>query len=169
MKTLRAESRSLLQAPFGKLFSGPSLPPLAGARFLIAVGDATAFALLESGITPNVSIVDGLAQRKPIAQSMRERIRAAYSNQMSASNPAGHLSDEAEAAVKEAIAHAQKSKKPVLLEISGEEDLLFLPALLAAPEGSVILYGQPNVGMVEVVANEKEKQKIREILAEAFD
>jgi uncharacterized protein (UPF0218 family) len=35
-----------------------------------------------------------------------------------------------------------------LIMVEGEEDLLGFPAMLLAPIGSVLLYGQPGVGIV---------------------
>ena len=38
--------------------------------------------------------------------------------------------------------------------VKGEEDLAVLPCLLIAPEDAVILYGQPNEGLVFVNVSE---------------
>ena len=74
-------------------------------------------------------------------------------------NEAGTISEEAVEAIKRAI----KDKESVRIEVEGEEDLLGLPAMLYAPDGWYVLYGQPNEGLVAVEVNEKSKA-----LAEKF-
>ncbi len=170
MKTLREAYRPKLQQPFGSLLPPAALSSaLANASFIICVGDATTFALIEQGIIPDVAIVDGQAQRKPIAETMRSRISSSYALTLHARNPAGHLSKEAEETVALALKNARETHSCVLIEIEGEEDLLFLPALLHAPEGAFVLYGQPHQGMVMVKATLSSKNAIAELIAHAFE
>ena len=44
--------------------------------------------------------------------------------------------------------------------VDGEEDLATLPAILYAPLGSVVIYGQPNEGSVLVNVTSEMKLKI---------
>ena len=39
---------------------------------------------------------------------------------------------------------------PVRITVFGEEDLLVLPVCIHAPDNSIVLYGQPNEGLVLV-------------------
>jgi len=48
--------------------------------------------------------------------------------------------------------------------IKGEEDLLTLPAILLAPLGAIVIYGQKDVGAVVVEVTEEIKQKISNII-----
>jgi hypothetical protein len=51
-----------------------------------------------------------------------------------------------------------------LIFVEGEEDLMGFPAVLLAPEGSVMLYGQPDVGIVWVPVNKQNIALAREYL-----
>jgi len=56
---------------------------------------------------------------------------------------------------------ASHPEEKLVLAISGEEDLLALPAIAYAPVGAVVYYGQPGKGVVEVVITaEKRNQAI---------
>ena len=48
--------------------------------------------------------------------------------------------------------------------VKGEEDLLVLPVVLFAPEKSVVIYGQPNEGLVIVKVNEEIRNKAKSIM-----
>jgi len=49
--------------------------------------------------------------------------------------------------------------------VEGEEDLLTIVAVLCAPEGSVVLYGQPGEGAVLIEVNRAAKKAFRELVA----
>jgi hypothetical protein len=49
--------------------------------------------------------------------------------------------------------------------VEGEEDLLALVAISVAPEGSLVVYGQPNEGIVLVNVTSQKKREIADILA----
>ena len=48
--------------------------------------------------------------------------------------------------------------------IEGEEDLLTIPAVMEAPLGAVVFYGQPLEGVVAVRVDEESKAGARAIL-----
>jgi hypothetical protein len=50
--------------------------------------------------------------------------------------------------------------------VSGEEDLLTLPAVLLAKNGSRVFYGQPGKGMVLIEVNAKTKKKVKKLVDE---
>ena len=45
---------------------------------------------------------------------------------------------------------AFKLTKPVRIIVNGEEDLLTVPACIYSPDNHMLLYGQPNEGIVSV-------------------
>ena len=49
--------------------------------------------------------------------------------------------------------------------VDGEEDLLALVAISVAPDGSLVVYGQPNEGLVLVPVTSQKKKEIADILA----
>ena len=53
-----------------------------------------------------------------------------------------------------------------LILVEGEEDLMGFPAVLLAPDNSVVLYGQPNVGIVWVPVHKENKKLARSLLKE---
>jgi uncharacterized protein (UPF0218 family) len=50
--------------------------------------------------------------------------------------------------------------------VDGEEDLMGFPAVLLAPNGSTVLYGQPDVGIVWIPVNDQTKKITRDLLEE---
>ena len=52
----------------------------------------------------------------------------------------------------------------VKIVVEGEEDLATLPAILYAPLGSVVVYGQPNEGSVLVDVTPERKLHIEEFM-----
>ena len=49
--------------------------------------------------------------------------------------------------------------------VDGEEDLLVLPVLEYAPIGSILYYGQPGKGIVEVVVTNTVKKEAKNLLS----
>ncbi len=75
-------------------------------------------------------------------------------------NPPGTITEEAITAIREAL----ESDKHVHVIVDGEEDLLTLIAVLYAPERSLVVYGQPNEGIVIVKVTPEKKADAAEIL-----
>jgi len=48
--------------------------------------------------------------------------------------------------------------------VNGEEDLLVLPACIFAPENAIVLYGQPNEGLVIVKITPEIRNKAQSLL-----
>lgn len=93
-------------------------------------------------------------------------------------NPPGHITKELVGAVKNAYLRIVKDDKQRIIKVEGEEDLAGLPAILLAPLGSVILYGQPafvhsayglrrgkpGSGVVMVEVTEAKKQELLSLI-----
>ena len=45
---------------------------------------------------------------------------------------------------------------PVRITVNGEEDLLVLPVCIHAPDNAIVMYGQPNEGLVLVEITDTE-------------
>ena len=75
-------------------------------------------------------------------------------------NPAGTITDEAYQTVGKAVNFPGRTK----VLVDGEEDLLTLVAVLSAPDGSIVVYGQPRTGIVIVSVSEDTKKKFRKIV-----
>ena len=122
---------------------------------LIAVGDRVSRNIIEKGIPLDVAVVDNKVMRRPARP-----ITAEMDKTYRLSNPPGTLTDEAWQVVGEAIRFDGRVK--VLVE--GEEDLLTLVAVLSAPPGSLVVYGQPRSGIVVVRVTEETRKKFRGIV-----
>jgi GTP-dependent dephospho-CoA kinase len=156
MLILPEEHRRLFKEPFGILYPTIEevLPNLkTGAVY--AVGDVVTHNLQKNGIIPAVAIVDGYTMRSP-CRKMPEMT----ANRIRVKNPAGCLTDDLMHALDQAVAHP-----PVTIMVDGEEDLAVIPMVIAAPLGSIVLYGQPHEGVVLRTVTRNAKQTAREYLS----
>jgi GTP-dependent dephospho-CoA kinase len=161
-RILTPSLRRKLKKPLGRLFPAVDvrgeefLALVTGSSFVVTVGDRVTETLQETtGRSPDVFVVDGMERR-----SAREIPRIAHGSTIEAKNPAGRITKAALGAMKRAFA----GEKPVMVLIDGEEDLLTVPAVIEAPLGAVVFYGQPLEGVVAVKVDEKSKASAREIL-----
>jgi uncharacterized protein (UPF0218 family) len=139
MLTLPEEHRSLFKEPFGVLYSSlDDILPLIEGKTLYAVGDVVTHNLQKRNINPAVAVIDGHTMRSPCS-----RMPVIHGESVIVKNPAGALTDELIHALGKAV-----NNPPVTIVVEGEEDLAVIPLVIAAPEGSVILYGQPYKGIV---------------------
>jgi uncharacterized protein (UPF0218 family)/phosphopantetheine adenylyltransferase len=155
--------RTDLKAPKGDVYDKKDGPPEERVvkrireeipKSVIAVGDVTAATLIHQGYIPDVSIVDGITKRGVYEEKLSgEREYSFY-------NPAAVLYPEAWSTIDTAIHDKQKS----LVTVDGEEDLMGFPGVLLAPNGSVMLYGQPDVGIVWVPVDKANKALGRSLL-----
>jgi len=122
---------------------------------IIAVGDFTAKTLVDAGIPADLYIVDNRVMRTAI-----EPVQIQVNRSVKVSNPRGEISAEAWDAVDEAL----RAALPARIVVDGEEDLLALPAVVCAPEGSVVLYGQPGQGVVVVRVDEEKRREIMRLM-----
>jgi hypothetical protein len=138
-RRLPEAERASLKRPFGEVFPGiRALLPRIRGKTVYAVGDVVTHNLLREGITPRVAIIDGHTMRAPCTRVPDIPVR-----RILARNPPGTISDDLVRAIRDALA-----RPPAVIFVEGEEDLAVLPLVLAAPEGAVVLYGQPGEGVV---------------------
>ncbi|MFB6308028.1 MAG: GTP-dependent dephospho-CoA kinase family protein [Haloarculaceae archaeon] len=155
--------RSELKAPLGPVFTdAETLLADAGAP-IVTVGDIVTYHLLEAGHTPAVALTDGRTERTAVDDDVRQAI-GGFDRRVTVENPPGTLTD----ALLEALADAVAGADRTLIAVDGEEDLATLPAILAAPAGASVVYGQPGDGMVLVTCDEHAKTRARELI-EAMD
>ena len=123
---------------------------------VITIGDATSELLIKMGLIPFLQIVDGKEKRHdrelPVNDSIVTNLYCV--------NPPGELTQQSIDTVKKSF----NSKPPIRILVDGEEDLLVLPACLFSPENSVVMYGQPNEGLVIVRITNEIREKIQKIV-----
>jgi GTP-dependent dephospho-CoA kinase len=153
--------RANLKKPFGLLLKDFEVTKdgiiknIGTNSFLITVGDATTERMLKLGITPSLQIVDSLEKREK-----RKLPEGETKTILNCNNPPGEITDDSMDAIKKAF----RMDAPVRIIVNGEEDLLVLPAVLFAPENSIVMYGQPNEGLIIIKINEDKRNKAKEIM-----
>lgn len=160
MRRLPEEHRNAFRTPYGRLY-----PSIEEARvclqrgIILSVGDVVTHNLVAAGLYPTVAVVDGFTARHvPVPPP---RIPGARILQVQ--NPAGCLTDDLALAVREAL-----RSPPTLIVVNGEEDLAVVPLALAAPDGAVLVYGQPGEGVV-VSRIDAEQRRLATLLYELFE
>ncbi|VTT86429.1 UPF0218 protein MJ0395 [Halorubrum sp. DM2] len=126
---------------------------------LIAVGDVVTYHLREAGRVPDVALVDGKTEREAVREEIATALAGTEERRTTVENPAAALST----ALFDALSGALAAADPVTIEVVGEEDLAALPAMLAAPLGSTVVYGQPGEGMVRVAVTPETRRRAKEL------
>ena len=123
---------------------------------IISVGDAVSESLIKKDVFPNVFIVDNKIMRKSVTPLSAKADETRYIK-----NPPSTLTEEALRVIQEVL---KENKRRIKIVVDGEEDLLTLPAVLYAPENSLVVYGQPGRGIVVVKVTKKEKERVRQVM-----
>jgi hypothetical protein len=161
---LPVEMRGELKEPMGPIFTdAEQLLAESGDGPLIAVGDVVTYHFERAGVTPDVAVVDGLTKREEVEDRVAEGVArlGGEAREVHVENPAGAISREMIDALREALADPE----PTVIVVEGEEDLVTLPAILAAPLGANAVYGQPNEGMVLAEVTEEAKAEMRDLVS----
>jgi GTP-dependent dephospho-CoA kinase len=156
MLRLPENKRHLFKSPFGKLFPEISdVLPFIRGHPVYTVGDVVTHRLIQHGIIPDVAIIDGYSMRVPC-----QRGPEGFDRCIRVRNPPGTITDELIRELDSAVSHP-----PVLIYVEGEEDLAVIPLVIAAPEGVMILYGQPHEGVVLRTVDTAAKNEARSLLS----
>ena len=154
--------RDQLKNPLGNLIrdNDPNkeniIKEISAESVLITVGDRTTENMLQLGLKPQIQIIDGLEKRNQRLVPTDDTINTSFS----CKNPPGEITEESIQVIQKAF----PSKPPVRITVDGEEDLLVLPVCVFAPENSVVMYGQPNEGLVVVDITPEIQAKVQKIL-----
>jgi len=152
--------RSSLKKPLGTLLTGDApaayreiarLVSRKNPPRVIFVGDAVSRNAVKLDIRRDVLIIDNKEKRTRVkslttVQKRTYRVR----------NEPGTIGSDAWAAVDDAIENGD-----ALMIVDGEEDLLTLVAMATAPPGSLVIYGQPNEGLVLIEVNAEARKRAR--------
>jgi hypothetical protein len=123
---------------------------------IITVGDKTTENIISLGIRPQIQIIDGLEKRNQRDIPLDDKINTV----LTCKNPPGEITQESIQTIQKAFS----SDPPIRIIVDGEEDLLVIPVCIAAPENSVVMYGQPNEGLVIVHVTPEIREKVQKIL-----
>ena len=160
--------RVVLKDPLGKLVPNEErtrsrLDQLI-SKPLVVVGDVSATVMSKMGYVPDLILVDNHTKRgKEIPTLIVSPTRI-----IKVVNPAGMLGGELFQAMEEAVRAIGigEVEGTILIEVEGEEDLSTLAAIKILPEGSTVVYGQPDAGLVVVNVDDETKKRIDEMLQE---
>lgn len=122
---------------------------------IITVGDRTTEKMINFDLIPSLQIIDGLEKREK-----REPPKLEHAIELTVDNPAAEITSESISMIKKAFT----LQSPVRLFVNGEEDLLVLPVCIHAPENAVVLYGQPNEGLVIVQITPEIRNRVQTLL-----
>ena len=154
--------RDQLKNPLGILISDNDpnkeniIKKISAESIIITVGDRTTENMLQLGLKPQIQIIDGLEKRSECAVPADDIINT----KLSCKNPPGEITEESIQVIQKAFS----SEPPVRITVDGEEDLLVIPVCIHAPENSVVMYGQPNEGLVIVTITPEIRAKVQKIL-----
>jgi len=154
--------RDQLKNPLGNLIKDNDIDKeniikeISAESVLITVGDRTTENMLKLGLKPQIQIIDGLEKRNQRLVPKDDTINT----NLSCKNPPGEITEESTQVIQKAFS----CESPVRITVDGEEDLLVLPVCMSAPENSVVMYGQPNEGLVLVHVTPEIQAKVQKIL-----
>jgi cytidyltransferase-like protein len=152
--------RWALAQPLGAIVADLDISRLQKIPCLVTVGDVTSKRILDAGISPSLMVVDNQVERKPSTLFTNHTFDPHTYVAHVKSGP-GFISDVALTILRE---WGDEPQKKIVLIVEGEEDLLALPAVLYAPIGAVVLYGQPGKGLVHVEVTSELKTKVKRLL-----
>lgn len=150
--------RDELKEPLGILLKDTTKENIAKhipkSSYIITVGDATTEKILAHGFTTSLQIVDGYEKRgKRIPPQSN-------ATKLYCDNPAAQITQQSIDLIRQAFS----SKPPIQILVNGEEDLLVIPVCIYAPQNSVVMYGQPNEGLVIVQITQEIRNKTKNLL-----
>ena len=157
-ETLREE----LKTPLGELIKDSNsdkeriIKKTYSEKIVVTVGDATTDLLLKMGLIPFLQIVDGREKRHDRKLPSDDSIIT----NLHCNTPAGEITQQSIDTIKKSLT----SDPPTRIIVDGEEDLLVIPACIFAPKNCVVMYGQPNEGLVIVRITNEIREKIQKIV-----
>lgn len=152
-----------LKKPLGELQADfREIKRLSTGHRIISIGDICTLGILAMGIRPHLAVFDYRYMRNDLDPGLISILKFHFKNPKKYQNKAGTLSDEIIRDAKGLI----EEGGAVLIE--GEEDLTALAFIKSAGEKDIIIYGQPEKGIVIVVPGKEIKKKIDELLSLSF-
>jgi len=148
--------RDELREPLGPIIQDEDLPEHVEGKILAVIGDVAALHVVKAGFRPKLVAVDFQTQRSD-DEVQESEVRLIGDECIKVVNPPARITRD----LWDAIERAYGMEGIVRIEVDGEEDLAFIPCVLVAPEGSKVIYGMPNRGMVVVTVDDTSRQRVR--------
>lgn len=154
------EHRAAFKDPLGPIYTDPEEVLEAINGPLITVGDVVSYHFERIGHVPDVAIVDGRTKRTAVDPEIEAVLAESTADRLHATNPAGTLTDS----LIRAITIAIERTEPTQVVVDGEEDLATVPAVVLAPKGTAVVYGQPEEGMVLIGVTSQTRERAHSLL-----
>jgi cytidyltransferase-like protein len=164
---LPLDKRRLFQQPFGHLYPDDSVLKHLPAERLISVGDVVTRNCLQAAIFPKIALLDLYVQRHKSIVALENIGFKGDEITLFADNAPGHLDSSLITTLQKAI-DSLPSLHNITILVNGEEDLAVLPLVLLLPLSWVVVYGQPDMGVVVLKITLAAKQKAKKLL-ETFE
>lgn len=156
---LTETSRAFFSKLHGKIVSVPHNDHK--SMYRCVVGDTSFETFLNNNWTYSIGVVDFKKRR----QEYQPSSEILTTIDRTVSNPAGGITTELVTVLGQSIEHCLENPvAKTVIKVNGEEDLAAVVAVLLLPLGSSVYYGQPNMGMVEVIVTEDLKKKFYNVL-----
>jgi uncharacterized protein (UPF0218 family) len=152
------KSREFFKEPLGTDIKEKELKVIDGKSKMITVGDVVSLTVVKHGIIPDISIYDGMTERREMTE-FATLVKNKGWKETVVRNEAGTITAELITAIKNAL-----NGKKEIIRVEGEEDLATIPCILLSPEGTNIIYGWPGKGMKLIVTDEKIRKKARHLM-----
>lgn len=147
---LNDNQKQIFTSPQGKIVTHPSPSEIA-----YVVGDTSLENFIAHNWPYNLGVIDFIKRRKPY----QPPVLSETSTIVRVANENGTISVK----MIEALANAIETSAKHLI-VDGEEDLAAVALVLLAPLGTHIYYGQPKIGMVDMIVTEEKKEEVANVL-----
>lgn len=161
--TLHESEKEAFRRPIGSIETDSEqvIRSLKPGTMLITVGDIVSIAALQAGRMSDISIIDYKTRRRDVEPGHFAPFEKIHKRRVL--NPPGSITYEAVTKIREAISDFETTHAEQLIVVSGEEDLLAIPAILFSPLNTVVLYGQFDKGIVVVTISEQNKKHVQNL------
>lgn len=157
---LPKELRDELRVPLGNIVDEDDLiKEIKNCKYVLAVGDEVTMTCRRKNVKLKMCVVDFKTKRQ-YDDSYRLVIDSMKLKKVVVKNPPGNITSE----LWECIENVLKSEEKICIVVDGEEDLASLPCIVLAENGSCVIYGMPNKGIVVVHVDEFVKKIVNDFL-----
>lgn len=152
------KNREFFKEPLGIDIKESDLKEINTQSKLITVGDVVSLTVRRHGISPDITIYDGMTERREMTE-FANLVKDEGWEETVVRNEAGTITAELVNAIKNAL-----DGKEEIIRVEGEEDLATIPCILMSPEGTNIIYGWPGKGMKLIVTDERIRMKAQNLM-----
>lgn len=152
------EKREFFKEPLGIDLDESELASLNKQSKLITVGDVVSLTVRRHGISPHLTIYDGMTERREMTE-FANLVESEGWETIAVKNEAGVITADLVTAIINIL-----DGKEGIIRVEGEEDLATVPCILFAPEGTNIIYGWPGKGMKLVTVDERIRRKAQNLM-----